>query len=234
MISFLLIGIYELNFLLGCLPPKCRQSTMVVIVSRSGLGKSALTDQLLRRAAVPNFALVDPNIRQKSGDARIYDGFFIQQCAQDLSARSRGEIIRAFTGSSSNANGKRSKRSPTLTQCVSILLLPNLYELAIGYLDRLLAKRDFASEALLSSDTTHAVTVCASTWSLSAKDDATLLIIREAQHIDHESLRFFLQNNRGLRQQYLIVEYTVRRAAWIPTTTKYCCGKSKAIPMRTS
>jgi len=193
---------------------------LVIIVAPSGFGKSTLTDQLLRRAVVPNFALVDPNIRQKSGDARVYDGFFVQKCAQELSARSQGRNLPSFPRFLKERKW-RTVREKSHTDVVRKYPSPsNLYDLVIGYLDRLLGKRDFGSEALLSSDAAHAVTICREYVEFVCKDDETLLIIREAQHIDHESLRFFLQNNRDLQHQYLIVEYTSEKGHFDPDHQK--------------
>ena len=210
----------ELEFLLNCLPPRSRRSTLVVIVAPSGFGKSTLTDELLRRAPVLNFALVDPNIRQKSGDARVYDGFFLQKCAQELSGRSKGQNYPSFQRflkerkwrtMSEKSHGDVVRKYPSPS---------NLYEVAVGYFDRLLGKREFASDALLSSDTANAVTICREYVEFACKDDETLLIVRETQHIDHESLRFFLQNNRDLQHQYLIMEYTSEKGHFDPDHQK--------------
>ncbi|SRR5579871_1992777 len=210
----------ELEFLLNCLPPTSRRSTLVIIVAPSGFGKSTLTDQLLRRAAVPNFALVDPNIRQKSGDARIYEGFFIQKCAQELSARCKGQNYPSFQRFLKERKW-RTMREKSHTDVMRKYPSPsNLYEIAVGYFDRLLGKRDFASDALLASDTAHAVTVSREYVEFVCKDDETLLVIRESQHIDHESLRFFLQNNRDLQHQYLIMEYTSEKGHFDPDHQK--------------
>ncbi len=198
----------ELGFLLKSLPPKSQESSLVIIRAPSGFGKSTLTNQLLHRQLVPNFAVIDPDIRQKTGGLRVYDGFFIQRCAQDLSAHSKGHSYIGFRRFLSYRKWKTAKEKSHVDFVRKYPSFSNLYEHTISYVDRIFGKRDFSVEKLLSSDTQNAVTICREYVEFVCRDDPVLLIIREAQHIDHESLRFFLQKNRELPHQFLIMEYT--------------------------
>lgn len=212
----------ELELLLSLIPPKCHTSSLVIIRAPSGYGKSTLTDRLIEHAkgAELLFAVVDPNIRLKSGDARVYDGFYIQRCAEDISSRAGDYYLPDFKAFLSR------RRWRTLWEKKSTDIMRKyptptaIYENVIGYIDRFFSKGDFDVGKMLTSDARGAVAICREYVEFVCDRSSTVSVIREAQHIDHESLRFFLQSNRGLQGQHLFIEYTSEDGRFDPDHEK--------------
>jgi len=200
----------ELKLLLSLIPPKCHTASLVIIRAPSGYGKSTLTDRLIEHAKEIDllFAVVDPSIRLKSGDARVYDGFYIQRCAEDISSRARDYYLPDFKDFLSQRRW-RTLREKNATDLIRKYPTPTaVYENFISYIDRFFSKGDFDVSKVLTSDTRDAVAICREYVEFVCDRSSAVTVIREAQHIDHESLRFFLQSNRTLKGQHLFIEYT--------------------------
>src|ERR1700726_489458 len=153
----------ELAALFELLPPKCLTSSIVIIRSPSGFGKSCLTDHLLPKVSDSGVwpTVVDPNIRAKSGDLKIYDGYFLQRAAFDLSARNAasGEYsnLRSFLKTRRWRTAKEKKLSDLIRDIPSAR---SLYSIFVDYLQRLSGKGRFSPEEVVASDRRDAIRIC--------------------------------------------------------------------------
>lgn len=155
-------------------------------------------------------AIVDPLIRAEPGQARIYDGYFVQRCAAELSvAAARTDCAdRTLKDYLSSQRWQTLRRKNLLTELRSLPGLKLGYSLAVEYAERFFAMGRFSEGPLLSSDAREAVVVCGEYLEHICDLGPTLFVVRETQHIDHYSLRFLLQLNGSRQNQHLIFEYT--------------------------
>jgi tetratricopeptide (TPR) repeat protein len=200
----------ELRFLQSLIPPACKNSSLVIIRSPSGFGKSTLTDKLIEVAKSTSefFAIVDPSIRLKSGDARVYNGFYIQKCAEDISTRAKDYHLPDLKSFMSRRRWRTLRDKKTADIARKFPNPTSIYSNVVDYLDRFFSKGDFNVTNVLTSDARTAITICREYVEFLCDNSSLISVIREAQHIDHESLRFFLNSNRVFKRQYLIIEYT--------------------------
>lgn len=212
----------ELQLLLSFVPPKCHASSLVIIKAPSGYGKSTLTDRVVEHAKGIEllYAVVDPNIRLKSGGAKVYEGFYIQRCAEDISSRARDYHLPDLKAFMSQRRWKtlREKKSADLVR--KYPTPTTIYENVVGYIDRFFSKGEFDVTKVLTSDTRGAVELCREYVEFVCDRSSAVSVIREAQHIDHESLRFFLHSNRNLKGQHLFIEYTTEDGRFEPDHEK--------------
>ena len=193
-------------------PPACYESSLVVIKGPPGRGKSALTDKLiadLRSEQISlEIAVVDPSIRMRAGTARTHDGFFIQRFAEELSATADGRIHDDFQTFLRN-RGVRTVRETNLIDFLRTF--PSLGTVYSGFfevLERFFAQGDYNAEAVLASDSRAAVTLCADYVDSVCRPNAMVVVVREAQQIDIQSLRFLLEMHMRLPMLHLLIEYT--------------------------
>jgi tetratricopeptide (TPR) repeat protein len=207
----------ELASLAGLLPPNCPSSSIVIIRSPSGFGKSRLTDQMLPRMLESGFCptVVDPNIRTKSADIQVYDGYFLQRAAFDLSARNSASGVyadlRTFLKTRRWRTAKEKKIHDLIRDLPSV---KSVYSIFLDYLQRLSGKGRYSAEQIIASDTRDAIRVCTEYVEYVANRAAIVFVIREAQHIDHESLRYLFQLNHAATRSYLLLEYTSEEGAF--------------------
>jgi tetratricopeptide (TPR) repeat protein len=200
----------ELEFLRALVPPVCKSSSLVILRAPSGFGKSTLTDQLVREleSQSVNVAVIDPSIRIRSGDARIYEGYFIQRCAADLAARADKNHtlhLKQFLSNRKWITAREKDHADVLRKYPSPA---GIYSTAVEYFERLIGSGAYSEEKILSNDARFAVQICREFVQSVSSQNPLVSIVREAQHIDHESLRFFLIANKTLAGQHLILEYT--------------------------
>jgi tetratricopeptide (TPR) repeat protein len=198
----------EISLLSSFLPPRCNQSSVIIIRAPSGYGKSRLTTRLSSRISGLNLAVIDPDIRAKFAGTRVYEGLFIQKCASEFNAQAKGRSYGTLRRFLSYRRWRSITEEPVTKAARRYPNLASLYEIAFKYFDRFFARGDFSVAKILVSDTHDAIAICREYVEFVIKDDDSLLIIREAQHIDHESLRFFLRLNQEVPHQHLILEYT--------------------------
>ena len=214
----------ELAFMSDCLirPRSC--SALIIVRSPAGFGKSRLTDQLSIQCEVPGlkFCVIDPSVRARIGSARLHDGFFLQRCAAELSAMANPDDGRWPTlGLYLRARRWKTAVEKRTTDAVSELpSFGHAYRLAFDYASRLFAFGRFSSEQLLASDQSDAVRICTEYVERVLKSNAIVLIVREAQHIDMESLRLLIYLNQTDTDSDLILEYTTDTGQFEPEHQK--------------
>ena len=203
----------ELTLLSSLLPPASTQPALAVLCSPPGFGKSRLTDELAERIRAQGLAcavvVVDPLIRSGGGRTAIYDGYFIQQCAKalDAAAQSGGglEPFADFLKSRRWTSVRNRKLGDAIQKLPS---WENAYSLAFEYLERALVFGRHGAEQLLASDTRDAVAACQAYLDHIARTTDMVLTIRQAEHLDHESLKTLLDLSRTARGNLVVLEFT--------------------------
>ena len=191
-------------------------SSVVIVRAPTGFGKSGLTDEAIRRAGsqLPLTALVDAYVRTKS--VALYDGYFVQQAVQALGHTASPTFAEFVVG-------RRWRTAWEKKASDAIRKYPNastLYAYLVDYFDRFTGRGAFAPKTLLLSDSAQAVQICREYLSSIVQDNMILILLREAQHIDLESLAFFLQLQQQGHLCHLIIEYTSMEPEFSPDHAK--------------
>ena len=202
----------ELAFLNACLHRSESVPALIIIRSPPGFGKSRLTDELNNRCDVLGltFCIVDPSIRARIGTARLYDGFFLQRCAAELSAmaeagKAKWPTLSMFLKARRWTTVREKKRTDAILELPSYGLV---YRLVLDYSARFFGFGRFSPAQLLSSDQSEAVRLCSEFVEHILTTNSIGLIVREVQHSDLDSLRTLLRINQLASGPDLILEYT--------------------------
>lgn len=214
----------ELAYLEQCLRHAASAPAFVIVRSPPGFGKSRLTDQLRNRlpGAATQVCIVDPAIRGRTGSVRVHDGFFIQRCADELTrmadaGSSRWLSLRTFI----KARRWKTALEKRHTEAASDLpSLGHAYRVAFDYTARIFGFGRYSAHQLLISDHSDAVRICVEYVEHALAKHRVVLVVREVQHIDLESLRILLDlNGRGAALD-LIFEYTSETGEFEPEHQK--------------
>jgi tetratricopeptide (TPR) repeat protein len=201
----------ELLFLRECLERSGGRPALILIRAPAGFGKSRLTEQF--SAANPDvgrdYCIVDPSIRGRTGATALHAGFFMQRCAEALDAKAQAS--QKWPTLAGFLKGKPWRSAGTKKAIDVISDLPTFghaYRVLFDYAARALSFGRFAPKQLLVSDQADAVALCSAYAEFVLTSQRIVLIVREAHHVDLESLRtLLLLNERGLSPD-LILEYT--------------------------
>src|ERR1700724_3277031 len=131
----------ELAFFSALVPPKASNSSLIIIRSPAGSGKSRLTGQLpsLIAARQISISVVDPNIRAKSGSAGIYDGYFLQRASSDLSLRDTASHRYGTLRSFLSARRWQIAKEKSIYDFIKVLpSLRSAYSIVLDYIERFL------------------------------------------------------------------------------------------------
>lgn len=182
------------------------QSSVIFVRAPSGFGKSSLVDESIRQAGemVSLTAIVDASMN--SPHVALRQGFFIQQTVDALDDAGR----EAFAKFVVNRGWKtvREKRASD-----AVRRYPNataIYSYLVDYFDRLTGSGKFAPEELLKSDSAFAIRICREFLSELMRTQATQIVVREAQMMDHESFEFLLRLQQEAKLCHLVIEYTTK------------------------
>jgi len=195
---------------------------LIVIRSPAGYGKSRLTDHLVAtyrdRASI--FCIVDPSIRAIQGGTQLHDGFFLQRCAEALN-RSAPQL--SCPTLSQFLRSKKWKAIRTKSSLDAVSEFPSLdhgYRLAFDYASRVFGFGRFSADQLLASDQADAVAICRAYVESLLVSRQLVMIVREAHHIDLESLRTLLRVYEDSSHTDLILEYTTEKGELQPDHQK--------------
>lgn len=202
----------ELSFLIQCLAAAKARPALILLRSPSGYGKSGLTDKLASAEGCPGriFCIVDPSIRGRTGSAVLYDGFFLQRTAESLNDMCHSSGV-LWPSLAEFLRGRRIKAISAKDPIEIVSEFPSLeriYKLAFEYASRAFSFGNFSSDKLFQSDQADAIAICSSYCDFIVKNYNVCMIIREAHHIDLQSLRTFLDFSARHPGPDLIFEYT--------------------------
>lgn len=207
----------ELAFLLRCLREPPAPGALVVVRAPSGFGKSRLVNRLLAEPELTarRVCAVDPQIRTGLTATRLHEGFFLQRTADAFDEAARTRIapwptLQAFLKQRRWKTAAERPKEELLNEIPSV---ETLYKVAFGYATRLLGLGAHGAKALLQSDEADAVRICREYAQAVMRSYAPTLLIREAQHIDLESLEALL-NIEGAVD--LLFEYTSEAGGFAP------------------
>lgn len=215
----------ELAYFKGVLDPQSQEPALVVVRAPSGFGKSSLIDRVRGEMDAPErrFCLVDPSIRATAGGTRLYDGFFLQKCAEALSDLAADDKA-TWPSLSEFLKQRRWKTAAEKSAGDLVSELPSFesaYKVALDYAARLLGVGQHSPKALLQSDQAQAVAVCGEYARFVLDGFALVLVVREAQHCDLESLRRLLSATRpSTGAAGLVFEYTSETGRFAPEHAK--------------
>jgi hypothetical protein len=205
----------DLSLLLGLLPPRHPGSSLIILKAPSGFGKTRLTSriiEILQSAGVFAVAL-EPQVRAKSVAHSVYQGFYLQRCAQALD-----HALKASPGTSSAPDfgtflkTDRFRRAKAVDLKAAVRQPPGVraaYHLALELLDRILNTGDHSAKKQLTSDSREAIDTCGRYIRSVVEVMPLVLVVREAQHIDQLSLNFLSDVAGPQTQHSVMLEYTL-------------------------
>lgn len=202
----------ELTRLLNYLPPLKQTSSFVILRAPSGFGKSRLTTRLLELLGEQSVlvAAVEPQVRAKGSAQSIYQGFFIQRCAEAVDAlAAKGSVLLPRFEDFLKSDRLRRARSMDWRKSVrKVPSLKTLYEVGVELVDRVFNIGDHSARKLLTSDSLDAVNTCTRYVRLLEGIAQIVMIVREAQHIDSSSLQLLSEIFHPASTRSVILEYT--------------------------
>lgn len=178
----------------------------------SGFGKTRLTTrllELLREQDVPT-VVVEPQVRAKNSAQSVYQGFFIQRCAEalDTLAINGGISLLPFEEFLKSDRLRRARSMDWRRAMRKVPSLRSLYEVGVELVDRVFNTGEHSARKLLTSDSPDAVDTC-TRYVRQLEDVAQLtMVVREAQHIDSISLQFLGELFCPPTTRSIILEYT--------------------------
>ena len=202
----------ELTRLLSYLPPQKLTGSFVILKAPSGFGKTSLTTrviELLNAQGVPAIG-VEPQIRAKGSSQAVYQGFFIQRCAEALDelAASASVKVPRFEEFLRSDRLRRARATDWRGAIRKVPSLKTLYEVSVELIDRVFNEGDHSAGSLLTSDSKDAVDTCARYLRQIARIPQLVMVVREAQHIDQASLQLLGEVFDPATAKSLILEYT--------------------------
>lgn len=203
----------ELTMLLDRLPPRRPNGSIVVLKAPSGFGKTRLTTKILEELVAQGvFAVaVEPQVRAKNLASSVYQGFYLQRCAEALDEALR-ESSRAAPRFEVFLKAERLTRAKGVDVKGALRKPPGLrmaYTFGLELIDRLLNTGDHSPKKLLTSDSREAIDTCARYIRHVAEGGPMVLVVREAQHIDQTSLNLLTEIAQPASQHALVLEYTL-------------------------
>jgi hypothetical protein len=213
----------ELTLLENCIQSSLNKPLLLVIRSPAGFGKSSLTDQLRYRMNEfqKKIVSVDPSIRIQAGTITLHDGLYLQKIA-DVFNRNPKEKKSSWPPLNSYLKRKKKliKSKKKLDLASEYPGLKSAYKHVYDYIARASVTREYSPENLLKSDSVEAVQACADYVESIIKNNAIVLILREAQHIDLYSLRYLSSLLTCSSSLNLIFEYTSTNNEFSPEHQK--------------
>jgi hypothetical protein len=208
----------ELAILEQMLEPE-RMPALIFLRSSRGYGKSRLTDEFMARNAdgAIAYACVDPSLRPNAGPSTVHEGYFLQQCAATIDALAERlnidglDRLEAFLKERRWTTIRQKKLGDAVRKFPS---LENLYGVAFDYIERLFVFGTFGREQLINSDSREAVVTCEAYVDAMLERTRLVLIVRQAELIDHQSLKALLAFNRASAANLLLFEYSAPEFAF--------------------
>ena len=205
----------DLQMLLKLLPPKRASSSVIVLMAPSGYGKTRLTSrvvELLNADEIVAIA-VEPQVCTKNTAGNVYQGFYIQRCAEALDEFAKSPLNKTLgIDFKSFLMADRSKRIKALDWKSALRKPPSIrtaYDLGIEIVDRFLSKGEHSPKKLLTSDSREAIETCSRYIQYVGELSRLVLFVREAQHIDPMSLNFQTELAGPTTHHHVILEYTL-------------------------
>lgn len=205
----------ELARLMRLMPPQNSRSSFVILKAPSGYGKTRLTSRLIDLLVADRIVAValEPQVRAKSAANSVYQGFYVQRCAEalDQHVRHQGNESLGITFEEFLKN-ERGHRMKSLKWSRLLRNLPSykvVYEVGVEIFDRVFNTGEHSAAKVLTSDSRESVDTCARYVKYVVGIMQTVLVVREAQHIDQSSLQLLSEIAGPHTTNSAILEYTL-------------------------
>lgn len=209
----------ELAFLSDLLAEE--RTSIAIFRSPAGYGKSRLSDEFRRRESESGarFVVVDPLIRH-GGSSHLYDGYFIQKCAEALDAEADATGAKTFRAFLSHRPLSRIRTQKSGDFFRELPSWKTGYAFVFEALERYFMFGRHDPKQLLRTDRRDAIVACRDYVDDAFANSRLVVIIRQAQHLDHESLRSFLELSRSASNNVILMEYTAANGRFDPDHSK--------------
>jgi len=203
----------DLAILFDLLPPRNSIASVILLKSPSGFGKTRLTTKIievLQEKGVFTVA-VEPQVRAKNMASSVYQGFYIQRCAEAID-KELDETQRNLFGFETFLKNECFTRVKRVDVKNTIRKPPGIrtaYSFVVELLDRVLNMGEHSPKKLLTSDSREAIDTCERYIRYLAESRKIVLVIREAQHIDQASLGLLREIVHPSSIHALLLEYTL-------------------------
>lgn len=202
----------ELARLLSLVPPQKQTASFVILTAPSGYGKTRLTTrllELLREVGVQVLA-VEPQVRAKAFAQSVYQGFFIQRCAEALDgmAVASGSPLLRFEDFLRSDRLRRARATNWRGALRKVPSIKSAYEFGLELIDRVFNIGDHSARRLLTNDSREAVDTCARYVRQLEGVAQLVMVVREAQHIDSTSLQLLSEIFHPGAARAIVFEYT--------------------------
>lgn len=202
----------ELARLLSLVPPQKQTGSFVILTAPSGYGKTRLTTHLLEllREEGMQVLAVEPQVRAKAAAQSVYQGFFIQRCAEALDGMviESGSPLLRFDDFLKSDRLRRARATDWRGALRKVPSIKTAYEFGLELIDRVFNTGDHSSRGLLTNDSREAVDTCARYMRQLEGVAPLIMVVREAQHIDSTSLQLLSEIFHPGAGRAVILEYT--------------------------
>ncbi len=202
----------ELEALRNRVFPHVVKGTFTFLRSPLGFGKSRLTDRLIDEIQIdgPTCIVVDPAIRSKSRSDRIYAWFFVQRAAEPTAKRTvvGRQEFRTFADFLRKTQWRKINWKQVYENSKGVTSFRDLIKVGIEFAENLFKFGRYNPDTLLQEDSRFAGEVAQKYVRELVNYRPTLLVVRESQNIDPESLKFFLSLGEASPTCSIIFEYT--------------------------
>ena len=205
----------EISGLMSLMPPQNAAPAFVILTAPSGYGKTRLTSRLLEllRATGITAVALEPQVRTKNSTDSVYQGYYVQRCAEALDQYVREHPQRCNAPTFDDfLKHERLRRATSLNWSKFLRSFPSVkvaYDVGVEVFDRVFSTGEHSSKKVLTSDSREAVDTCARYIKQVVDANRTVLVVREAQHIDHSSLQLLADIAGPQTQNSAILEYTI-------------------------
>lgn len=200
----------ELARLLSLVPPQKQTASFIILTAPSGYGKTRLTTHLLDllKEEGVQVLVVDPQVRAKTSAQSVYQGFFIQRCAEALNAIANSSSILRFEQFLKSDRLRRTRATNWRAIFRKVPSIKSAYEFGLELIDRVFNVGDHSARKLLTNDSREAVDTCTRYVRQLESAAQLVMVVRESQHIDSTSLRLFGEIFHSNAARAIIFEYT--------------------------
>jgi len=202
----------DLARLLSLVPPQKQTGSFVILTAPSGYGKTRLTTHLLEflREEGMQVLAVEPQVRAKASAQSVYQGFFIQRCAEALDGMVvvSGSRLLRFDDFLKSDRLRRARATDWRGALRKVPSIKTAYEFGLELIDRVFNTGDHSSRRLLTNDSREAVDTCARYVRQLEGVAPLVMVVREAQHIDSTSLQLLNEIFHPGTGRAVILEYT--------------------------
>lgn len=187
-------------------------SSILLLVSPSGFGKTRLTNELKLHCSLKRttFCYLDITPQGDVPTKKLHSGYYVQKFARQLSFMADESMSFAWPSIADYLNKRKSetlKEKNIKSLFSEFPSMNHLYKITADYSERFFSYGHFSPEEITDSDKSDCVNICVEYIEFITSKSNILLIIRESQNCDQYSLKVMLSIQKG-NSLALLLEYT--------------------------